>query len=316
MTSVMVVMRTYERPVLLARALASVRAQTHTGIDLVVVNNGGDPSRVDAVVSASGLDAVRVMHLSTRVGMEAASNAALAGSTAEFFAIHDDDDAWHPRFLETTVAALTSRTDAVAAVTGVTRVFETMIGKTVFPVREEVMVIDDGRLTLRGMIGHNPFPPIGALFRRRVLDSVGMFDESLPVLGDWEFNLRAVTIGPFVFVPEQLARYHTRTPESDVSSGNSITVGVDLHRTVKKQLQDRWLAEPPVNGVNKGELSVQAEAAIEAEELRLRVEASTREAIDRQVAEIIATRSLSHRLRAVIRHPSRGMLAIKRRLSR
>lgn len=314
--NVRVVMRTFERPVLLARALASVRGQTHRLVELVVVNNGGDPSTVDAVVEASGLDDVRVVHLSTRLGMEAASNAALAGATTDYFAIHDDDDAWHPRFLETTVAALSRRDDAVAAVTGVTRVHETMTGSRVSPVREETLPLDEGRLTFRGMIGHNTFPPIAALFRRDLLDRVDPFDESLPVLGDWEFNLRAVTEGPFVFVPDVLARYHTRTPESDPSTGNSITVGVDLHRSVKRQLQDRWLAEPPVNGVNKGELSVQAEAALEAEEMRLSVEASTREAIDRQVREIVAVMSLPRRIAAVVAHPSRGVAAVKRRLGR
>lgn len=314
--SVQVVMRTFERPVLLARALASVRRQSHPSIEVVVVNNGGDPATVERVVAASGLSGVRIEHLSSRVGMEAASNVALAGSMSEFFAIHDDDDAWHRRFLATTVKALSLRPDAVAAVTGVTRIHETMIGSRVFPVREEPLPLDPGRLTFRGMIGHNTFPPIAALFRRSLLGSVGMFDESLPVLGDWEFNLRAITVGPFVHVPDSLARYHTRTPESDPSSGNSITVGVDLHRSVKKQLQDRWLAEPPVNGVNKGELSVQAEAAIEAEEMRRRVEASTNAEIDRRVSQIVAERGLAHRIAAVIAHPSRGVVAIKRRLGR
>lgn len=314
--TVQVVMRTFERPVLLARALASVRAQSHPHVSLTVVNNGGDPAGVDSVVAASGLPDVHVIHLSERLGMEAASNAALAASTTEFFAIHDDDDAWHPRFLETTVAALAAHPDAVAAVTAVVRVHETMTGSRVWPVREEPVPLDEGRLTFRGMIGHNTFPPIAALFRRSLLGTVGRFDESLPVLGDWEFNLRAVASGPFLFVPESLARYHTRTPESDAGTGNSITAGVDLHRSTKRLLQDRWLAEPPVNGVNKGELSVRAEAALEAEETRLRVEASTQAEIERRVGEIMAERGLVRRIAGVIAHPSRGVVAIRRRLGR
>ncbi len=309
-------MRTFERPVLLARALASVRAQTHPHVAVTVVNNGGDPAVVDAVIAASGFESVQALHLPDRRGMEAASNAALEGIATDCFAIHDDDDAWHPRFLETTVAALTARPDAVAAVTAVVRVHETMQGSRVWPVREEEMPLDEGRLTLRGMIGHNPFPPIAALFRTSLLSSVGTFDESLPVLGDWEFNLRAVEAGPFVFVPDRLARYHTRTPDSDVSTGNSITVGVDLHRSVKKQLQDRWLAEPAVNGVNKGELSVRAEAAIEAEETRLRLEATTQEEIQRRVNEALRARSPLRRMVRAVANPAHGVRAVRRRLGR
>ncbi len=316
MNSVLVVMRTFERPVLLARALASVRAQTHASVEVAVVNNGGDPAVVDGVVAVSGLEGVRVLHLTDRLGMEAASNAALDGSTSDFFAIHDDDDAWHPRFLETTVAALSSRADAVAAVTGVVRVHETMQGSRVWPVREEQMPLDEGRLTFRGMIGHNPFPPIAALFRTDLLRRVGRFDESLPVLGDWEFNLRAIEAGPFLFLPDVLARYHTRTPESDVASGNSITVGVDLHRSVKKQLQDRWRTEPPMNGVNKGELSVQAEAAIEAEETRLRIEATTEEEIARRVDAALRARSPLRKVARAVANPAHGVRAVRRRLGR
>ncbi len=47
MPSVTIVMRTYERPVFLARALASVCGQTYADWELVVVNNGGASQPVD-----------------------------------------------------------------------------------------------------------------------------------------------------------------------------------------------------------------------------------------------------------------------------
>ena len=166
------------------------------------------------------------------------------------------------------------------------------------------------------MIGHNPFPPIAALFRTDLLARVGRFDETLPVLGDWEFNLRAVEAGPFVFVPDALARYHTRTPESDPATGNTITAGVDLHRSVKKMLQDRWRAEPAVNGVNKGELSVRAEAALEAEETRLRLEATTEEEIQRRVHDALRARSPLRRVVRAVVNPAHGVRAVRRRLGR
>ncbi|MEY2768111.1 MAG: hypothetical protein RI912_1774, partial [Actinomycetota bacterium] len=50
---VAVIMRTFERPVLLARAVASVCQQTFTDWELVIVNNGGAPGPVDSVVAAA-----------------------------------------------------------------------------------------------------------------------------------------------------------------------------------------------------------------------------------------------------------------------
>ena len=315
-------MRTYERPVLLARAIASVQLQKFTDWELIVVNNGGQQSGVDAVVrtamNSTPSGTIRVLHLPDRVGMEEASNAGLADSDSEFFVIHDDDDSWDSRFLEVAVATLWSNTNAAAAVTGVTRIYETFRGRTVWPVSHEDFPLSQGRLTYRGMIGGNTFPPIAALFRRSVLNTVGNFDSSLPVLGDWEFNLRAVAAGDFVFIPERLAHYHTRTPDSDAVSGNSITVGEELHRDVKLQLQDRWLKEPAVNGVNKGALSIAAAAEALTGELQINtpIVHVDIEHIANRTAEIIKLQRLSRRIARGARHPGHGIRAIGRAVRR
>ena len=48
----------------------------------------------------------------------------------------------------------------------------------------------------------NRFPPISFLFRRSVYDKIGGFDEELPVLGDWDFNLKvAYGRGMYMFFP-------------------------------------------------------------------------------------------------------------------
>ena len=253
-------MRTYERSVLLARAIASVQNQTFRDWTLIIVNNGGNPGPVDDVVrvakSATPNGDIRVLHLSERVGMEEASNRGLAATHSEYFAIHDDDDSWAARFLEVAVEEMHAHPSAAAVVTGINRIHELYRDGKVRPMRAEDFFLNEERLTYMGMIGNNTFPPIAALFQRRLLQEVGEFDSSLPVLGDWEFNLRAVLAGGFVFVPERLANYHTRTPESETASGNSITVGIDLHHEVRGQLQKRWLNEPNIDGVNKGELSI------------------------------------------------------------
>ncbi len=326
MPAVTVVMRTFERPVMLARAIASVQNQTFTDWELVVVNNGGDPAPVDSAVAvarqAQPSCSLRVIHLEDRFGMEEASNRALASCASEFFAIHDDDDSWREGFLGRAVEVARANVSAAAVVTGVTKIVETYRGGKVWPVAYENFYLDEGRLTYRGMIGNNTFPPIAALFRTRLLSEVGMFDSSLPVLGDWEFNLRAVNVGGFVYVNERLANYHTRTADSDRAAGNSITVGEDLHRDVKLRLQDRWLAEPSVNGVNKGLLSISAQALLDIDEIRRHGVANgggegvDGEHIAHRTAEIIALRKTWRRVARALRHPGHGVRAVKRLMRR
>ena len=40
------------------------------------------------------------------------------------------------------------------------------------------------------------------------------------------------------------------------TNNNFGAVGIDLHHEVRGQLQKRWLNEPNIDGVNKGELSI------------------------------------------------------------
>ena len=302
-------MRTYERPVLLARAIASVQNQTFSDWELIIVNNGGDPSGVENVVSVArtitGTSTITVMHLPDRVGMEEASNQGLRASTSQYFAIHDDDDSWRPTYLATAVHTFSAHPTAAAVLTGVTRVHETFKGGKVWPEKHENFPLDDARLTYDRLIGGNTFPPIAALFRRSLLDNIGYFDSSLPVLGDWEFNLRAVRDGGFVFVPERLANYHTRTPDSDRASGNSITVGEDLHLRVKKQLQERWDAEMEPNGVSKGQLSREVEADVAAAEAKLQAEIAATQRSGSQGRTL-------RRIARAVRHPKRTVRAVVR----
>lgn len=308
---VAIVMRTYERPVLLARAIASVQNQSFSDWELVIVNNGGDPVGVESVVSVArnttGTSKITVLHLPERMGMEEASNQGLRATSSQYFAIHDDDDSWRPTYLETAVQAFAAHQSASAVLTGVTRVYETFKGGKVWPEKHENFPLDDARLTYDRLIGGNTFPPIAALFRRSVLDAVGYFDASLPVLGDWEFNLRAIRDGGFVFVPERLANYHTRTPESDRAAGNSITVGEDLHLRVKKELQERWDSEMEPNGKSKGALSREVEAEVAAAEARLQAE----------IAAAARAQSQGQTLRRIaraVRHPKRTVRAVVRRV--
>ena len=309
MPSVTIVMRTYERPVFLARALASVCGQTYADWELVVVNNGGASQSVDNLVRLAQLSHpttnIQVLHLPQRVGMEEASNSALRETSSEFFVIHDDDDTWKPDFLETAVDHAFKYPTASAVVTGVVRVHETFKNGRVWPVENEMFFLTQERLTIAGMIGNNTFPPIAALFRRSVIDKVGDFDSSLPVLGDWEFNLRALTVGEFVFLPQRLANYHTRTPDSDVAAGNSITVGQNLHQEIKKQLQQRWDAEPGDGEISKGDMSRKAYAQMEADDAaRVTAEQEHHRAL----------RSPQTRIIGAVKHPGRLVRGVVRRV--
>lgn len=228
---VAVVTRTKDRPILLGRALESVAGQSFQDLVWVVVNDGGTREPVDAVAERArtrGVETV-VLHHPASLGMEAASNAGVAAVLSEFVVLHDDDDSWEPAFLTTTVAFLDGGPEWGGVITGTIRV-------------DERMERDGGARELRRrpfnpglrsvhlseVAEQNPFPPICFLYRRSAYDAVGSYDATLPVLGDWEFNLRFLARFDIGVVDRPLANYHWRVADKG-QYGNSVSDGVDRH---------------------------------------------------------------------------------------
>ena len=111
MYKVAIITRTKNRPLLLARAMHSIRDQTFKDYIWVLVNDAGEQESVDEIANQArehGLEC-RVIHRDRSVGMEAASNHGIRESDSEFIVIHDDDDSWEDGFLEQTVPFLQQR---------------------------------------------------------------------------------------------------------------------------------------------------------------------------------------------------------------
>jgi len=232
---VAVITRTRNRPVLLRRAAQSVGGQTFTDIVWTVVNDGGDAGQVAEIMRAAPIDPRRMRLVSHEAsqGMEAASNAGTAACDSDYVVIHDDDDSWCPDFLERTVAFLDSAEGARygGVVTHSLYVSEDIRGDTVTehaarPYNDWVRNVH-----LSEMACGNFFPPIAFVFRRKVLDRIGGYNEALPVLGDWFFNLEFLLEDDIAVLPEPLARYHHRDRGGATSAAyaNSVIGGVSKH---------------------------------------------------------------------------------------
>jgi glycosyltransferase involved in cell wall biosynthesis len=239
---VLVIVRTKNRPVLLERALASVAAQTWSDVVPVVVNDGGDPTAVDEAVAASGVaDVAIVVHHETSRGRSAALNAGLAATQADAFAIHDDDDTWDPSFLTETVHWLEGNPDAVAVATRTEVVYEQWADGQYVEVGRELLAGDTREVTLLQTAWHNYVPPIALVVRSSVVDRIGLFDTTLPVLEDWDFNLRLLTIGPIGFLPDQPLAFWRHRKEAAGPEGNSVVAEAGDHETYDQLIRDMYL---------------------------------------------------------------------------
>lgn len=261
---VLIVMRTKNRPVLLRRALQSVLHQTYTNYLLVIVNDGGQYELVVNELAQVPLDLTRVQIVSNQrsVGMEAASNLGIRSASSEYVVVHDDDDAWHPQFLQKMVGFLESAAGSKfgGAVARCEQVVERVRGNVITILSREPYKNHFRQVYLLEMARQNFFAPISFVYRRSLYDKIGGYDESLPVLGDWDFNLRFLLEADIGVVDEVLSYYHQREAASG-SYANSITGGIGKHVEYDAIVRNRMMRQLTSSDSRLGNLLAMARYA-------------------------------------------------------
>lgn len=178
-----VIVRTKDRPALLAEAIASIRATGYPA-EIVVVNDGGAHPNVDGVTL--------VEHETSRGRSEAANDGVKAAKNG-YIAFLDDDDLYYPEHLSTLANAARGSnaagwySDAVSAF---------IDGANRQPMRIYARDFDRELLLVDNYI---PLPTL--LFRRSDFLGLGGFDAAFDLFEDWDFLIRLSQRGEFAHVP-------------------------------------------------------------------------------------------------------------------
>jgi hypothetical protein len=211
--TVSVVIPTYNRPALLAEAIASVLAQTVDDLEVVVVDDGGPEP---AVVP----DDPRVVLLRHEVnqGKAAAVNAGIERSTGRIVAFLDDDDLWLPRRLEMVV----DRHDRHPIVAVHVGAFDDGAADRAELVDDDrVEPLDVGRLARR----FTPHVDGVSVLRERCLPFDVAFDASCDV--DWWFSTLTQMSGVSLRQTGALFRRHRGARHRNTTQGR-LRAGFDL----------------------------------------------------------------------------------------
>lgn len=171
--SISVVIRTKDRPALLAEALDSVRATGYPA-EIVVVNDGG--ARVD-------VDDVKLIEHETSRGRSEAANAGVRTATSDFVVFLDDDDLMYPEHLSTLAAGTPPcYSDAVSAFAhGKMRIFSRDFDR-------ELLLFDN----------YIPLPTL--LIPRTAFLDLGGFDPAFDLFEDWDFVIRLAQRAPLAHI--------------------------------------------------------------------------------------------------------------------
>lgn len=243
---VRIVMRTHDRPALLARALDDLLAQSYRGWGLIILNHRGDREVLDSVLQerAQGFPHDwTVVDTDHPIGRDAIIGLGVVDSDAEFIAVHDDDDTWAPDFLGSTVAWLDQHPDQVAVAVHTDIVQERIDEDGIVELERQSIRPPFGRISLFDLILSAHIPPIGLLYRRSAIEAVGGFDDSLSVLGDWDVMLRLAGNGPIGYLDGETLAFWRQRPLSEGALANSVIGDLDMHRQTDRELRDRALRE-------------------------------------------------------------------------
>ena len=203
----------WNRKELLRACLASLSAQKHVRFETIVVDNGSSDGSADLAEREFG---ARVIRNSENRGFCAANNQGIAAAQGEFIALLNNDAEAEPEWLAELARAFESRADAGMAASKVL-VWEDprridKAGHLIFP---------DGQNRGRGAGAQDEGQfdreeevlwPDGcaAMYRKRMLDEVGGFDEDFFAYGDdAELGLRARIAGwKCWYMPRAVVRHH------------------------------------------------------------------------------------------------------------
>ena len=201
---VTVVLPTYQRPAYLARAIATVQAQTLTDWELIVVDDN-DPAHPERQRTQDQLLAhlhdrrIRTVLHASNGGAAAARNTGIRAAQGTWIAFLDDDDEWHPTKLERQLACAEASTDDVALVYCRIRNHHAVSGR-VSDYRAEPEKCNVRDLLRRNHIGGTSC----IMCRASVLRDIGMFDESLASRQDIDLYVRIAASHAFAFVDAAL----------------------------------------------------------------------------------------------------------------
>lgn len=202
MTTVSVVVPTYNRANVLPRAIESVRSQTFNDLELIIVDDGSTDNTAE-VIENTDESWIRFHQFDNNRGANAARNKGIELAEGNYISFLDSDDELHPKHIEV-VLDVFDQYDS-KQVLGVYTARENHRGG------EPVKVSSPGnRLITQSDVVSGDIAGgfTCATFDATVFDNIGFLDEELPALQDLDLFIRILNNYQIAGVSDVLATCH------------------------------------------------------------------------------------------------------------
>jgi glycosyltransferase involved in cell wall biosynthesis len=227
-----VIIPVFNRANLVGRALASVYAQSRPAREVIVVDDGSSDRAGEYV--RTHFPQVRYIRQPNQ-GVSAARNRGIAAARGDWLAFLDSDDEWLPR-------KLAEQCQILQANPGYRMCHSNEIwvrrGRRANPMRKHAK---SGGNIFQRCLPRCVISPSSAVVHRSVMETVGGFDEALPVCEDYDLWLRLCAVYAVLYIeqpliikygghPDQLSRRYPAMDRFRIEALEKIIRGATLSR--------------------------------------------------------------------------------------
>ena len=210
---VSVIICAYNTALYITETLDSVLAQTYQDFEIILINDGS-PDNLEEVLQPY-YDKI-IYFKQPNGGLSSARNTAIQKAHGKYVTLLDSDDVWLPNYLETMVSLMETNPSVDLYYPNALLFGEHHLSGKIF----QDIYPSTRPVTIEGMLKHECCPFGAVIFKRDILATVGLFDESLRSAEDLDLWLRMLQNGYCLdFTEEVLIKYRKRT--DSLSGGSS-----------------------------------------------------------------------------------------------
>ncbi len=235
---VSVIVPTHNRPEMVADAVKSVLDQKYKNFELLVVNDAG-PDIEPIITSMNGKSNITYVRHSVNRGLAAARNTGIKLSRGKYIAYLDDDDIFYPDHLETLVHYL-ENSDHKIVYTDAHRAHQVKENGQYVTQKIDLPYSQD--FDYDQILVSNFVPVLCFMHEKSCLDKTGLFDESLPVVEDWDLWIRMSRFYEMPHIKKVTAEFRSRDDGTSMTSKGMeafYRTGIAVHKKYRDYAKDK-----------------------------------------------------------------------------
>jgi glycosyltransferase involved in cell wall biosynthesis len=202
MPKVSVIIPTYNRAKFLRSAIESILKQSYTDFE-IIVSDDKSTDHTEAEVRSFKDERIKYIKNKGNKGVSATRNSAIMASKGEYIAFLDDDDEWLSDKLQMQVELLDKSQPTICGVYSNRLFIDGMSGKVISdnPGTDK----QQGNLLYQLMI-KSPIHTSTVIIRKRCLDEIGLFDENISYMEDYDLWIRLSMHWDFEYISTPLTK--------------------------------------------------------------------------------------------------------------